>query len=93
MALEFNVVDEEDFSKIGEKPEFMKIEEALVKIGGGGIEGTEFKTTIVKASGWKYPKLTSYGKNPPLAAQVFNKIREALARTEDKNELSQLLAK
>ena len=91
MGYEFGTVDEADFMKIGEKPEFMKIEEALVLIGGGGVVGTEFKTELVKKSGWRYPKLTSYGKDPTLAAQVFNKIKQALTKTEEKEKLLTLI--
>jgi len=87
MGYEFGTVDEADFMKIGEKPEFMKIEEALVTIGGGGVEGTSFKNDLVKKSGWRYPQLTSYGKDPTLAAQVFNKIKQALTETDDKDQL------
>lgn len=93
MGYEFGTVDEADFMKIGEKPEFMKIEEVLVAIGGGGVAGTAFKTELVKKSGWRYPKLTSYGKDPTLAAQVFNKIKVALTKTDDKDQLLSMLAK
>lgn len=91
MSLVFNTVDEADFVKIGEKPEFMKIEEALVEIGGGGVAGMNYKKQLVKQGGWRYPALTSYAKNPKLAAEVFNRIRDALTQTNSRDELLKLV--
>ena len=89
----FEEVKAEDFMKIGgEPPPHRKIEQVLLDMGGAGKHGAEFKFTALKAAGWKYDRLTGYAKNPDLAAEVFNKLREALAETNDKDRLLELLA-
>lgn len=85
-------VCEEDFSRIGgEKPPHLKIEAALIELGGSGVKGTEFKLQALKAAGWKYGKMTPYGSYPKLAAEAFNRIRNALARSSDREQLIQSL--
>lgn len=81
-------VREEDFSRIGgDQPPHLKIEAALVVLGGSGVRGTEFKLRALKAAGWKYGKMTPYGSNPRLAAEAFNRIRSALTRSRDEEQL------
>ena len=88
MGQSFAAVTEDEFSRIGgERPTFLIIEEFLVKMGGGGKDGVNFKYELLKSAGWKYEPLTSYGKNPELAATAFNKIGGLLAETDVKDEL------
>lgn len=85
-------VCEEDFSRIGgDKPPHLKIEAALIALGGSGVPGTEFKLRMLKAAGWKYGKMTPYGSYPKLAAEAFNRIRTALTRANDREQLIQAL--
>lgn len=85
-------VREDDFSRIGgDKPPHLKIEAALIALGGSGVSGTEFKLRALKAAGWKYGKMTPYGSYPKLAAEAFNRIRSALARSSDRDQLIQAL--
>lgn len=85
-------VTEEDFSRIGgDKPPHLKIEAALIELGGTGVRGTEFKLRALKAAGWKYGKMTPYGTNPKLAAEAFNRIRSALPSITDQEQLIQSL--
>lgn len=85
-------VHEDDFSRIGgEKPPHLKIEAALIALGGNGVRGTDFKLRALKAAGWKYGKMTPYGSNPKLAAEAFNRIRSALSRSSDEEQLLQVL--
>lgn len=87
----FSPIDPADFLKVGAKPEFMKVEDLLVAIGGGSLMGMKFKSDLLKACGWNNPKLTSYTKNPKLAAEVFNKIIAVLNQTNDKKKIAELL--
>jgi hypothetical protein len=92
MDNEIAEVHEEDFSRIGgAKPPHLKIEAALIALGGSGVQGTEFKLRALKAAGWKYGKMTPYGTNPRLAAEAFNRVRTALARSADREQLLQSL--
>ncbi len=92
MEMTIAEVHEEDFSRIGgEKPPHLKIEAALLALGGAGASANEFKLRALKAAGWKYGKMTPYGSNPKLAAEAFNKIRTALLRANDKDQLLQSL--
>lgn len=85
-------VREDDFSRIGgDKPPHLKIEAVLIKLGGSGVPGTEFKLRALKAAGWKYGKMTPYGSYPKVAAEAFNRIRSALARGSDRDQLIQSL--
>lgn len=92
MGKVFAEVVEADFSKIGgERPSFLLIEDALVAIGGGGKAGVNYKYDVVKAAGWKYERLTSYGKDAALATQAFNRVREVLAVTSDADAIMEAL--
>lgn len=92
MDIEIAEVQEDDFSRIGgERPPHLKIEAALIALGGNGVQGTEFKQRALKAAGWRYGKMTSYGSNPKLAAEAFNRVRSALARSRDREQLLQTL--
>lgn len=86
-------VQADDFSRIGgEKPPHLVIEAALTTLGGTGVRGTDFKLRALKAAGWKYGKMTPYGTNPKLAAEAFNRIRTALVRASDGDQLIETLS-
>jgi hypothetical protein len=88
----FDEVKEEDFTTIGgAPPPHLKIEQALLQVGGAGKAGADFKAKALKAAGWKYDRMTGYAKNPELAALAFNRIREALAATDDRTQLLEML--
>lgn len=85
---QFDEVKAEDFTRIGGgPPPHLKIEQALIQLGGAGKVGMDFKQQALKAAGWKYDRLTGYAKNPTLAATAFNRIRDALGSTTDKKQL------
>jgi hypothetical protein len=84
----FQEVTEDEFSRIGgEPPEHRKIEAALVRLGGMGVDGNEFKRRALKAAGWGYGKMTSYGAKPEAAARAFNRIAGALQTATDADSL------
>ncbi len=85
---EFKEVSPDDFLTFSrEQPSYVAIEQALIELGGGGNQGVEYKKEALSAAGWNYGKLVSYGAHAGKAADVFNKIREALAQTEDSSEM------
>lgn len=88
MSREFAEVSAEDFSKITvERLPHQEIEMALITIGGGGVRGTQYKTEVVQAAGWRGDRLSTYAGKPELAAETFNRIRSVLAETEDMDEV------
>lgn len=83
---EFKEVSPDDFLTFSrEQPSYVAIEQALIEIGGGGNNGIEFKKDALNAAGWNYGKLVSYGAHASTAADVFNRIREALAQTDNRD--------
>ena len=85
MSMEFKEVTEAEFARIGgEPPEHRKIEAALVNIGGKGVHGNNFKHEALKAAGWTYGKMTSYGAKPEAAARAFNRLRAVLRQADEK---------
>lgn len=85
---EFKEVSPDDFLTFSrEQPSYVAIEQALIELGGGGNQGVEYKKEALSAAGWNYGKLVSYGAHAGKAADAFNKIREALAQTEDSSEM------
>ncbi|MDX1810357.1 MAG: hypothetical protein R3240_00295 [Gammaproteobacteria bacterium] len=91
MSMDFPEVSSEDFSRLTiEKLPHQLIENQLIVMGGGGVEGMKFKNNTLKQAGWSGDKLTSYAKRPELAAQVFNAIRGALKKTDDPELLWQM---
>jgi hypothetical protein len=88
----FDVVKPEDFMKIGgDKPSHLLIEETLIKMGGKGVAGGSFKKEILKMAGWTGGALTTYASRAEVAAQAFNRIREALESVEDVEGLKEKL--
>lgn len=85
---EFKEVSPDDFLTFSrEQPSYVAIEQALIELGGGGNKGVEYKKSALTAAGWKYGKLVSYGAHASTAAEAFNKIRDALAQTDDGDEV------
>lgn len=88
MSQTFAEVHVDDFMKITTDPlPHKEIEDALSAIGGGGKLGMNFKQEMLKIAGWKGNKLTSYAKRPESAAEAFNKVRLALAKTDYPDDL------
>ena len=88
MGMQFDEVKEEDFMRIGgDKPPHLLIEAALIKIGGEGVQGTEYKKQVLKAAGWKHHELVSFTSKAKDATEVFNRVRIILQETDDKDQL------
>lgn len=88
MSQEFTEVQVDDFMKITTDPlPHKQIEDALSAIGGGGTKGMAFKQEMLKIAGWTGNKLTSFAKKPESAAEAFNKVRLALAKTEHPDDI------
>jgi hypothetical protein len=91
MNREFPEIQADDFSKISlQRLPHQEIEMALIQIGGGGVRGTQFKTDAVRAAGWNGERLSTYAGKPDVAAQVFNRLRDILAETDD---MAQVMAR
>ncbi|CBL45011.1 Hypothetical protein HDN1F_14280 [gamma proteobacterium HdN1] len=85
---QFKEVNADDFTRFSkEQPSYVLIEQALNEIGGGGNNGVAFKKEALGAAGWKYGKLISYGAHPQTAAEAFNKVREVLSQTEEREDV------
>lgn len=81
MGKKYEQVQNDDFMKFGgERPSYLLIEEELVKLGGMGVGGNQFKNNILKEAGWTGGALTTYAQRPAVAAATFNRIREALEK-------------
>ncbi|MEO0443992.1 MAG: hypothetical protein AAFZ92_09680 [Pseudomonadota bacterium] len=92
MSQTFNEVKAEDFMKFGgEKPAHLLIEEALIKMGGDGTVGGNFKKEVLKMAGWTGGALTTYASRAEVAANAFNRVREALAKASTAEELKDQL--
>ena len=91
--MEFAEIKAEDFSSFtpGVEATYITIEKLITRIGGGGQNGSVYKKQLFKAAGWTQDALTGYTKKPELAAEVFNRIREALKQTQDKEQLLDLV--
>lgn len=90
MSHSFAVVQPEDFMKFGgAKPSHLLIEEALIKMGG--THGGQFKKDILKMAGWTGGSLTTYASRAEVAAEAFNRIREALETASTADELKSQL--
>ncbi|THB67604.1 MAG: hypothetical protein D6B27_04215 [Gammaproteobacteria bacterium] len=85
-------VQVDDFSKISaERLPHLKIEDRLVLIGGGGVDGVAFKKKILKMAGWKYHELTSYNAHPEEACTAFNKVLDIISSNDNKDEIERVL--
>lgn len=68
------------------------VEQALLQLGGGGVEGSKFAKQVLTVAGWRHASVVSYGKYPDEAAAAFNKVRAVLAVNQDPTELIERLA-
>ena len=88
MSRSFAEVHPDDFMKFGgEKLSHLLIEEALIKMGGDGVNGGTFKKEILKLAGWNGGALTTYASRAQVAAAAFNRIREALETAAEPQDL------
>ena len=92
MSNDYPEVSAEDFTKLTiERLPHQDIENALISLGGGGVNGMKFKNETLKRAGWSGDRLTSFAKRPEDAAKAFNKVRAALSKTDDPELLWQKL--
>jgi hypothetical protein len=88
MTQEFKQVEANDFLTFTPgTPAHVSIESALIEIGGGAKKGIEYKQLVMAGAGWKYKELTSYGAYAETAAKAFNRVREVLSKTNDKEDV------
>lgn len=93
MSYSLAEVQSEDFMKFGrEKPSHLLIEEILISMGGGGTAGGQFKKDMLKLAGWTGGSLTTYASRSAVAAEAFNRIRDALETASDAESLKSVLA-
>ena len=87
--MEFDQIIADDFTSFtpGKIATHVKIEQLLTKMGGGGNDGSEYKTQALKLAGWKYDPIIGFAKHPEAAASAFNNIRTVIVQTQDKDEL------
>lgn len=92
MSKQFTEIQEDDFMKFGgERPSYLAIEDALMKLGGHGVGGNNFKNEMVKLAGWTGGALTTYAQRASVAQAAFNRIREVLPKVTSPDELRVLL--
>ncbi|MEI6413853.1 MAG: hypothetical protein WCP34_06260 [Pseudomonadota bacterium] len=83
-----SAVAEQHFKTLSrEKLPHQRIEDQLMQIGGGGVGGIKFKEETLQAAGWNGGKLTTYASRATKAALAFNRVREALSETVDRDDL------
>ena len=93
MSIEFSRVEANGFLTFSpDPPPHVKIEAYLIDIGGGANKGINYKKKVLEKAGWKYKALTSYGAHADTATIAFNNVREVLTKTEDKEEILDVLA-
>ena len=91
--MQFPEIQADDFTKITtDRLPHQDIEATLISIGGNGVNGTKYKTQVMKAAGWKYERLTTYAAHPDVAAVAFNKVRTILATTQDQDQIMALVS-
>ena len=74
----FEAVTEEEFTRVeGKRPEYLAIGGYLQEIAGGGWDGVSFKTRVLREFGWPHDH-ERYYENPALAADVFNRVADAI---------------
>lgn len=79
----FEAVTEEEFTRVeGRRPEYFAIGGYLQEIAGGGWEGLSFKTRVLQNFGWPHDH-ERYYENPTLAADVFNRVADAIKGFEE----------
>ncbi|MGR0279349.1 hypothetical protein ACUM5Y_09870 [Marinomonas dokdonensis] len=94
MSKQFAEVQQEDFMKFGgERPSYLEIEDALMALGGHGVNGNNYKNEMVKLAGWTGGALTTYAQRPEVAQAAFNKIRLVLHKVKKPETLRAYLEK
>ncbi|MBY0444205.1 MAG: hypothetical protein K2Q15_03230 [Burkholderiales bacterium] len=92
--MQFDEVIPDHFNIISRTPlPHVLIEQALMQLGGGGIEGTTFKRNALLAAGWKHASVVSYGKHPNEASAAFNQVRAVLEQSQKPEEIMLQLQK
>ncbi|TYL48866.1 hypothetical protein [Marinomonas sp. IMCC 4694] len=92
MPKEFIEVQQEDFMKFGgERPSYLEIEDALMALGGHGVNGNSFKNDMMKLAGWTGGALTTYAQRAAIAQAAFNRIRGILPAVKSPEELKAAL--
>lgn len=88
----FSEIQAAHFNTISREPmPHVLVERMLLQIAGDQAAGNKFRTEVLAAAGWKHSSLVSFGKYPDEAAKAFNRIRLALAESEDPAVILQLL--
>ncbi|ETI59306.1 hypothetical protein [Marinomonas profundimaris] len=92
MSKQYAEVQEDDFMKFGgDRPSYLEIEDALMALGGHGVNGNNFKNEMVKLAGWTGGALTTYAQRASVAQNAFNRIRGVLPKASTSDELRALL--
>ncbi|MDN3579075.1 hypothetical protein QWZ03_20095 [Chitinimonas viridis] len=82
--MQFDPVEAAHFSMLSRNPfPHMLIDQALLQVAGGDVQGSQFRKDALAAAGWRHSSLVPFGKYPDEAASAFNRLREALAVTEE----------
>lgn len=91
--MQFDEIQAAHFNTLSRTPfPHVLVEQALLQLGGGGVEGSKFAKQVLTAAGWRHASVVSYGKYPDEAAVAFNKVRAVLATNEDPTALIALLS-
>jgi hypothetical protein len=92
LAMSFDEVKPEHFNTLSRTPfPHVLIEQALLQVGGGGVDGSKFAKQALTAAGWKHASVVSYGKYADEAAAAFNKIRGVFREELSAGELLEQL--
>ncbi len=65
----------------------VKLEQLLTQIGGGSTQGNDYKHQVLKLAGWKYNSIIGYAKHPDTATLAFNKVRDVMLVTQEKDDI------
>lgn len=88
----YSEVHPDDFMKVGgDKPPHLLIEQELIALGRQSGNAGAFKKEALKLAGWTGGALTTYASRAQMAAEVFNRIREALDGVESPEDLKKNL--
>ncbi len=91
--MQFDEIQAVHFNTLSRTPfPHVLLEQALLQLGGGGVEGSKFAKQVLTAAGWRHASVVSYGKYPEEAAAAFNKVRAVLETNEDPTALITLLS-
>lgn len=92
--MEIETIAASDFTTFtpGRIAPHVKLEQLLTQIGGGSKEGSAYKHQVLKLAGWKYDPIIGYAKHPETAAQAFNRVREVMLATQERQAILDQLA-